>query len=269
MGGAFIGLSDDIESVYYNPAGLGNLKQSGFTTMYQTPSLQTSRGFLAVNKAWDHPILPGSVALGWLRLQSKDIELTSADEQILGTDTLSNDLLILGVGVHPFEHFSVGGSVKYFHFAFDGFKESGVGFDIGMHAQYDWFRFGAVLTDLDGTTLHGSSIDPTAPDVSDTVPARFRPGVAFVFNHPLGIPLDIDYDADEILKLQDAQETRLFTGLELWGFDRHAALRGGYQEGSGPTLGVGLRVAGLELNYSYLISLNLEDENRLGLTFHF
>src|SRR5258708_5735693 len=45
MGGAFIGLSDDIESVYYNPAGLGNLTHSGFATMYQTPSLETSRGF--------------------------------------------------------------------------------------------------------------------------------------------------------------------------------------------------------------------------------
>src|SRR5690242_1669090 len=57
MGGAFIGLSDDIESVYYNPAGLGNLKTAGFTTMYQTPSIETSRGFLAFNKAWDDSVL--------------------------------------------------------------------------------------------------------------------------------------------------------------------------------------------------------------------
>jgi hypothetical protein len=35
MGGAFIGLSDDVEAVYYNPAGLGNLIQSGVTAMYQ------------------------------------------------------------------------------------------------------------------------------------------------------------------------------------------------------------------------------------------
>src|SRR5262245_17943725 len=35
MGGAFVGLSDDIESIYYNPAGLGNLVQSGVTAMYQ------------------------------------------------------------------------------------------------------------------------------------------------------------------------------------------------------------------------------------------
>src|SRR3954470_5308690 len=73
MGGAFVGLSDDIESVYYNPAGLGNLVQSGVTAMYQTPSLETSRGFLGFNKRWVHPRLPGSFGFGWLRLNSSDI----------------------------------------------------------------------------------------------------------------------------------------------------------------------------------------------------
>src|SRR5579863_6675293 len=43
MGNAFIGLSDQIETVYYNPAGLGNLAQTGATAMYETPTLSTSR----------------------------------------------------------------------------------------------------------------------------------------------------------------------------------------------------------------------------------
>ena len=33
MGNAAIGLSDEIETIYYNPAGLGNLVQSGVTAM--------------------------------------------------------------------------------------------------------------------------------------------------------------------------------------------------------------------------------------------
>jgi hypothetical protein len=269
MGGAFIGLSDDIESVYYNPAGLGNLTHSGVTSMYQTSSLETSRGFVAFNKAWTHPVLPGSVALGWLRLQSNNIELTSLDEQVLGTTNLSNDLLLLGVGVHPFEHISLGMSVKYYRFYFDGFQESGVGYDLGAHVQYGFFRFGLAMTDLDGTTVRGPSIDPTQPDATDKVPARFRPGIALVFNQLLGLPIDIDWDGDEIVKLQGAQETRLFTGMELWGFTKHAALRGGYQEASGPTLGASLRIGSLQFDYSYLISLHLQDENRLGLSMHF
>jgi hypothetical protein len=269
MGGAFIGLADGIEAVYYNPAGLGTLKQSGATAMYQTPMLDTSRGFLAANKTWAHPVLPGSAAFGWLRLQSKDIELTNVDEQVRGTDTLANDLLMLAVGVQPFEHIALGAAMKYFRFSFDGFSEAGLGWDVAMHARYGFFRFGLALTDLDGTTLEGSSIDPSAPDVSDKVPMRLRPGIAFVFDRPLRLPVDLNIAVDQMIKLQDAQETRLSAGAELWGFNKHAAVRGGYQEASGPTMGVGLRIGKLQLDYSHLLSLHLENENRLGLSFYF
>src|SRR4051812_2493123 len=108
MGNAAIGLSDEIESIYYNPAGLGNLVQSGITAMYQAPSISTSREFVAFDKRFVTPWATGSFGLGWLRLQSTNIELTSSDEQILGSADLSNDLLIWGAGFHPFEHVSVG-----------------------------------------------------------------------------------------------------------------------------------------------------------------
>src|ERR1700751_4209814 len=61
MGNAFIGLSDEIESVYYNPAGLGNLVQSGITAMYQAPAISTSREFVAFNKRFVTPQVAGSV----------------------------------------------------------------------------------------------------------------------------------------------------------------------------------------------------------------
>ena len=49
MGNAAIGLADEIESIYYNPAGLGNLVQSGVTAMYQAPEISTSRSFAGFN----------------------------------------------------------------------------------------------------------------------------------------------------------------------------------------------------------------------------
>jgi hypothetical protein len=269
MGGAFIGVADDIEAVYYNPAGLGNLKNSGMTAMYQTPTLETSRGFLGANKTWDHPDFPGSFALGWLRMQSTDIEVTDTDEHILGNSDLANDLVLLGAGVAPFEHIALGVTAKFIRFSFNGFSQSGFGMDAGVHGTYDWFRFGVVLSDLDGTTVKGDSIDSSVGEVSDKIPMRLRPGIAFVFSRPLNLPFDLTWATDELIKLQGAQETRLYTGGEIWLFDRHAALRGGFQEGSGPTLGAGLRLGKITFDYSYLFSLNLRDENRLGLTFKF
>jgi hypothetical protein len=269
MGNAFIGLSDDIESIYYNPAGLGNLIDSGVTAMYQTPMLQTSRSFLGLNKRLSYPSLSGSIGFGWLRLRSTDIELTSSDERILGTDTLTNDLFLLGAGVHPLAHWSAGLSLKYFRFAFNGFTESGFGWDAGVHAQYNPFRFGFALTDITGTTLKGASAEPGATEAKDKVPMRFRPGAAFTLNRPFDLPVDWSVDVDGLIKTQGAQDMRLFVGSELWVFNGRAALRGGIEQQVGPTIGFGLRLGMFQLDYSYLFSAHLQDENRLGTTIHF
>ncbi len=269
MGGAFIGLSDDIESVYYNPAGLGNLIQSGVTAMYQAPELETSRNFLGFNKRWVHPRFPGSIGFGWLRLRSADIELTNTDEQVTGTDTLTNDLFLLSFGVHPFQHWSFGASAKYFRFAFNGFKETGYGADLGVHAQYNPVRLGLVLTDIGGTTLKGSSIDPSGGDVTDRVPARLKTGLGLVFNQPFNWPINVNGDLDALFKLQDAQDIRMVTGAEIWTFQDRAAIRTGYEESNGPTLGFSARLGQFQIDYSFLLSLHLKDEHRIGTTFRF
>jgi hypothetical protein len=266
MGNANIGLADDIESVYYNPAGLGNLINSGGTAMYQTPSLDTSRSFLAANKRWVHPQFPGSVAFGWLRLRSADIELTSTDERILGADSLTNDLFILAAGVRPFPHWSVGLSMKYYRYAFNGFSQGGLGYDVGVHGQYNPFRFGFTFTDIGGTRLSGDSIESAAPEAIDVVPARWRPGVGLVFPEPFGWPLHVSWDLDALVKLQGAQDAKIFTGAEVWAFRSRAALRSGYQQGAGPTFGFGARFGLLQLDYSYLMSLYLKDEHRISTT---
>ncbi len=269
MGGAFVGLSDDIEAIYYNPAGLGNLIQSGVTGMYQPASLGTTRSFLGFSQRWAHPRLPGSVGFGWLRMGSADIELTDTDENVLGTDQLSNDLFLLSAGVRPFLHWSFGLSLKYFRFAFNDFKESGFGVDLGTHAQYRPFRFGVVLSDLGGTKLSGDSISPSGGTVGDVVPPRLKTGVGAVFPQPFNWPLTMVMDLDTHLKLRGSQDTKTSLGMEVWTYNDHIAARTGYQESGGPTLGFGARWGQFQIDYSFLFSLNLKDEHRMGLTYRY
>jgi hypothetical protein len=239
------------------------------TAMYQTPSLETSRGFVGANARWVHPKYPGSVGLGWLRLRSANIELTSTDEKVLGSDSLTNDLMLLGAGVRPFEHWSFGLALKYFRFAFNGFKESGFGVDLGAHGQYNPWRVGLVLTDIGGTTLTGTSVDPAGGDVEDRVPARLRPGLGWSFREPFDWPIHVTADIDAILKLQDAQDAKLCGGVEVWVFRDRAAIRSGYQTNLGPTLGFGARLGNFQIDYAFLFSNHLQDEHRLGTTFRF
>ncbi len=269
MGNAFIGLSDEIETVYYNPAGLGNLMQSGVTAMYQAPAISTSREFVGFDKRFATPRLSGSLGFGWLRLQSTHIELTSTDEQILGSADLTNDLFLGGIGVHPFEHVSLGASMKYFRFAFDGFSESGFGWDMGAHVQYNPLRVGVALTDVGGTVLKGSSITPGGGDVEDKVPMRLRPGAALSLGEPFDWPVHVNLDVDGLFRLQGAQDARLFAGGEVWGFRERFAFRTGLEQGNGPTIGFGARWGFFQLDYSFLLSQNLQDEHRIGTTFRF
>lgn len=262
MGNAAIGLADDIESIYYNPAGLGNLVQSGAMATYQAPEVQTSRSFLAANWRWKNQKLPGSLGFGWLRLRSTDIELTSKDEQVLGTDTLTNDLFLWGAGVHPWANVSLGASMKYFHTAFNGFSESGLGLDVGAHAQFSPFRVGVSLTDIGGTMLQGNSVANGAT-VKDKVPMRLRPGVGAIIAQPFNLPITTLFDVDALMKLQDAQDARLFLGTEIWGFQDRVAFRTGFQQGNGPTFGFGARWLGLQIDYAFLYSLQLKDEHRI------
>jgi hypothetical protein len=270
MGNAAIGLADEIETVYYNPAGLGNLTDSGVTAMYQVPELSTSRGFAGFNARLSRLGAPGSIGFGWLRLNSSSIELTNSDEQVLGRDTLTNDLFLLGYGARLSPIFAVGASLKYYRFAFDGFSESGLGYDAGLQARWSVFRWGAAFTDFGGgTTLKGSSIFPNGGDVSDKVPARFRPGLAVVLPDPFDWPILVNADLDTLIKLQGSQDARLFSGLEVWTYQERVALRTGFEQAVGPTLGFGVRLGPFQIDYSFLLSLALQDEHRISTTFRF
>ena len=159
--------------------------------------------------------------------------------------------------------------MKYFRFAFDGFSESGLGGDLGIHAQFDPIRFGVALTDVGGTVLKGTSIAPGGPDASDRIPMRLRPGAAASLSQPFDWPIHVNLDVDGLFRLQGVQDARLFMGGEVWGFRDRFALRTGFEQGNGPTLGFGARWGPLQFDYSFLLSLNLQDEHRVGTTFRF
>lgn len=269
MGGAFVALADDIEALYFNPAGLAHLTSGVGTAMYQPPSLQTSRGFLGIGKNWVSDRWPGAVALGWHRLSSADIEITSTDERVLGEDDLSNDLLLLGTGVRPWEHWSFGVGLKYHRFSFHGFSESGVGVDVGTQGIYGDYRVGAVLSDVGGTMLSGDSLATGGGQVKDKIPTRMRLGVATTLKEPWRWPVNLNLALDDTVNLQGTDASRLHAGAEVWGFHDRAAFRLGFQQYNGPTFGLGGRLGSVQIDYAYLFCLHVTDEHRIGTTFRF
>ena len=98
---------------------------------------------------------------------------------------------------------------------------------------------------------------------------RLKPGVALSLPDPFDWPVYVNLDVDGLFKLQGGQDARVFAGAEVWGFHERFALRTGIEEGNGPTLGFGARWGFFQIDYSFLLSLNLQDEHRFGTTFRF
>ena len=99
---------------------------------------------------------------------------------------------------------------------------------------------------------------------------RLRPGLGLVLPGTLLTgPSYANADIDGLIRLQGAQDARLFSGLEIWTFQERFALRTGLEQAVGPTIGFGARLGPLQIDYSFLLSLNLQDEHRIGTTFRF
>lgn len=170
MGQAFAGVADDVEAVYYNPAGLGNLRRVEATgshdAMFQglqydfaaaaVPALTWSR---AQRDKSDFGVLGVSVySLGISGLERRGLVETDAP---VGTFDASNMAFALSYGVRPFGgRFSLGATVKSVQVRIDSVRGSAAAFDGGALYRGDRWSWGAGVRDAGGGLRLGTASDP-------------------------------------------------------------------------------------------------------------
>ena len=146
MGGAFIAVADDANTITWNPAGLPGLRRTEFTTTYaDLYAMGITQSYLGFVKPFSD-----RVALGfdWSNVGFDDKEL-------LYTENKMN----LAIGIQPHRKVSFGITLKYLmrDMQLDGTsygKSSGVGYDAGLLIQpLKNLRLGVGLYDLGGTQV--------------------------------------------------------------------------------------------------------------------
>ena len=146
MGGAFIAVADDANTITWNPAGLPGLRRTEFTTTYaDLYAMGITQSYLGFVKPFSD-----RVALGfdWSNVGSDDTELLYAENK-----------MNLAIGVQPHRKVSFGITLKYLmrDMQLDGTsygKSSGVGYDAGLLIQpLKNLRLGVGLYDLGGTQV--------------------------------------------------------------------------------------------------------------------
>jgi hypothetical protein len=248
MGQAFVGVADDVNAIYWNPAGMSFLNHHEITFMHTD---LFGLGIKNTYAAYSFPI-SGRVAVGfdWFNLGFSDFELG-----------YNFNKLNFGAAYRVTSRLSIGGVLKYLNTSteFDGRalgKGNGWTGDAGAFYRFsEKLSAGVALHNIpDATVRYNSGTVAQFYDLQTTV------GVGYRLKSNLLLSLDID------------QRARL--GAE-YAYGGNLLLRSGLQrELSGAeetllSLGCGLKYGPLQFDYAYLQHPLLDATNMFSLTFSF
>jgi hypothetical protein len=224
MGGAFTALADDPSAIYWNPAGLSQLRRIQLAATHAQMSLERQLNFVG-------GILPvgntQTIGLGWIGFGIDGIEARTTNS--LQPDYLFSDsenAFLLSYAIRFFPWFSLGANMKMVYHKLHHEQAFGGGLDAAFLIQpTESFKLGFVVQDIQTNVKWASGH-------RDYFPLRTRLGIAYRIADNLLWGLDV------------VREDQQFAGI-LWGMEyqiTHALpMRFGFGA-DGFALGAGLAI---------------------------
>ena len=255
LGGAYTALASDSSALFYNPAGLGRIKDHEATFMHTqyVEGLTQENAGLATRSGW-------GLNLNFLNFSGIPRTRLDARDGGIGSAGLTDMALGGGYGQALSESISVGAGGKYLRETIDNVSASGFAADVGVLAS---------VPSLPGLSL-GAALLNIGPDVrfqmrKEKLPQLGRVGVAYGFP---GTKTDNTLTFDATKARTD--KIRFHIGTETV-IEKTLALRVGfntrYDASFGITGGVGLVWKTLGVDYAFVPFGDLGTAHRLGLTF--
>ncbi|MFH1563557.1 MAG: PorV/PorQ family protein [Nitrospirota bacterium] len=267
MGESFVAVADDINALYWNPAGIAQIKERQATFMYSDWLEEIKYNYLA----YIHPtqimggIMGGAVTL----LDSGSIDKYGDDPDgvgplkppKLGTFDGKDIAVSVSYAKEMMPNCSLGATVKYIQMKIDGKKSTGFGLDVGClyKPKVENLTLGAVVQNF-GPKL-GAFVSE-----KDSLPLNFKVGGAYkLLDKALTLALDINFPSDN--------DTNFNLGGEYW-IKEMVAIRAGYKtltkdalKSSDLTFGAGFKMpgTGFGLDYAYCDYDDLGDTHRVSL----
>ncbi len=251
LGNAVVGLSDDVATSYWNPAGLAQLRTMEITGMGATMFNDTKYTFFALGmptESW------GTFSFNGTFTTSGEFERASILEDLDETFSEKEGIFSLGYA-NGFGRFTYGLNLKSVSQNIGGASDNSMGLDIGLHYRpHRLLSLGASVQNL---------IEPKIIliDEEEKMARSMRAGMALrFFRSRMVITTD--------LVKTEFMDTSFRSGLEVWPV-RFLCLRGGYDgEREHMSAGAGFRLENWQFDYAY-VSTDLGAQNVLSATLRF
>ncbi|MCK5534435.1 PorV/PorQ family protein, partial [bacterium] len=279
MGNAFVAVADGSSSLYWNPAGLSQIRQH--QTMLMSGSLGVDRFYNYLDyvyplklgddedegtfaSSWsfadeDREPSYGGIAVGWINFSVKNIEGRDDYGRPTGNFEDREDTFIVGYGKKIRKNFYCGTSFKYHIQKLEREKATGFSLDVGtMYKPTKQWSFGLSIQNIMGSlkwSLDGGS-------VKDDILLNIRLGGAY---RPLKSKLLLALDVEKTLE----QDVKLYLGSE-YQVGKNICLRAG-SSNFNPTIGTSLtlplKIVKAKIDYAVLMDIqeDLSWTNRFSL----
>ncbi|MBN1383980.1 MAG: tetratricopeptide repeat protein [Elusimicrobia bacterium] len=244
MGGAFCALADDINAVYWNPAGLGHIRWEEFAFMHRW-----YRDEIYEFGAYCQPIeeLDGNIgeSIYYMSKSSDNYNLAAVlswGQQIMGVESREHN-------IPGSESLNVGINLKFMREEIYDVRKDKYAVDIGglYKFQEDRISFGTVLQNIGAGKEY----------VNTKIGAGYR-----ILNKDSVLTIDVNFPYGR---------TYASAGAEYWLFDIFA-LRCGYTtlgDTNGLRCGLGYGRESLKINYAVIPSGESKDTHYAGISYRF
>jgi hypothetical protein len=253
MGRAYTAVSDDINAIYWNPAGVSTYRSSQI--MLQSSPLELGGAYHYL--AYSQPMYSlGSFGVAIANVSSGEVDRVDSNNVVIGSYQ-ARETAYLGAYSYRFSDLlSVGGTLKGVENVVDGRKAKGYGMDAGVMYQIreDKYKVGAVLRNL-WAPEYGFGAE------KETFPRILRlGGAAYFFEDRLLTSVDVDKT------IGASQGPRWHLGAQTY-FLQNLFFRAGLDQ-TEVTGGLGFRWNTLEVDYAAGFQTQYQDfglSNRISV----
>ena len=257
MGGAFVGIANDATSIYWNTAGLSHLEQQEIIFVHNEWHQDVKYEYLG----YTLPINKSTLGFSLSYLNSGEFQGYDALDNPTSDFSAYGVALSLAYSYKVSPSISLGIGIKGIQEKLENEKASSLALDFGFIYKPGRFSFGMAYTNLGSSMKFIQEKEP--------LPSKLTLGFGYkIFGERVSLAWDLDLPKDDkpILK----------QGIE-YGYQESVFLRLGYEyktsaqklEGTGLSLGGGLKFSNWEIDYNYSPNQSLGDSHRISLACRF